>query len=185
MSTLDHLYVIDLGRTVKVGRSTEPDRRLAHHASIAAAHGIAVGEQWISAPMPCAVMAERELIARCSAIAPPVRHEYFPIPFEVARSEAEAVKYEPRPSSPDHLPVGDWAEVMKAYILGDQRPASEVAEILGDLRDSVLAGDVRAAAATYEYLTSLRTDWRTAALMAIFASCGIDALVATSPGVAS
>lgn len=62
-----HLYAVAFSSgTVKVGQSRDVSRRIAAHASAAAAHGITTDCVWVSEPVDRLDERERELLAYCA-----------------------------------------------------------------------------------------------------------------------
>lgn len=167
MSALDifnyaeHLYVIDLGATVKVGRSRNPERRLATHAATAAAYGRVAGERWVGPGVPDATTAETELIARCSRYAAPVCREYFPIPFETAVREAESVSY----SVANEADAADLVDLIKSFITTGMANPTDVLVDLRQMTSAIASGDLSAFDFLFKRLAETKADWHYIALM--------------------
>lgn len=91
---LGHIYVIEFSSgVVKVGKTTDPKRRLAAHASLARVHGGAIRASWMSQQICGYDDAERELIRLCAQVAGPVvGREYFDIGLREALSLATLVE---------------------------------------------------------------------------------------------
>jgi hypothetical protein len=77
-----HLYLVEIvGVGVKVGISSQPEKRIATHTTAAAAFGRSVGRVWLSRPHPDARALE-------TLIRGGHPNEYLPISFEVALQRA-------------------------------------------------------------------------------------------------
>lgn len=158
-----------------MGRSQTPKNRLAVHARGAAAFGVTAGRRWVSRPICDASEAEAELIKRCSALAPPAHgREFFPLSWDLVLAEAEAIDLgrhdtEARERAANRVPLfGPMSDIFAAIQevdgIANVEPG-DVALMLRDLRDATASADDARADDIYGTLTTLRTDWRLAALL--------------------
>lgn len=124
------LYVIEIGSDrIKVGWSRAPQARLRTHRSVAHAHGVTTGREWVT-PRRATKYTETALIDFCAARATEqVAREYFlGVSFgDAAQRAAELTNY-----TRDHLSVSVYSGSANAKYSIDG-----VADLLSTTEDSV------------------------------------------------
>jgi hypothetical protein len=113
-----HIYVVEFtSGVVKVGKSTEPEKRISAHSKFAEIHGGSIRTAWISRELVGFNGAERELIKLCSQISAPVfGREYFDIPYRAAWLNASLVEA-------NRMAVADVPDELK-YLFAAPAPTS-------------------------------------------------------------
>lgn len=172
-----HLYVIELGPTVKIGRSTNPEQRLQQHATTAAAHGVLADRRWIGPPHVGIVAAEAELIRLCAAKASPIGREYFPMPFEAAVAEAESIDYDAFDAEQNAVidrQIRFQADVIKWITASNYIDPAVVAGQFRALAASARDGDVAHLDAAFGSACQAKTTWPMVALTLALMGEGLD-----------